>query len=494
MKWFWFLAALLASGCTPAVRVGSKAFTEGVLLGELETQLARSSGVPAEHRQQLGGTQILWQALRRGDIDAYVDYTGTVREEILAGQRLPDDAALRVALAGLGIRMSRPLGFINTYALGMREDVAEKLDVRTISDLRNHPDLKLGFSNEFMGRADGWPGLREQYDLPQRNVRGLDHSLAYQALRSGDIQAMELYSTDPKIRTFHLRILEDDRHLFPSYEAVMLYRDELERTQPQALAAMLKLEGRIPADAMIDMNARVEEEGIPPSRVAADFLAERLNVRTEVRGESAWAELLRHAGEHLFLVVVSLAAAIVLAVPLGIVSARRPALGQVVLGAVGIVQTVPSLALLVFMIPLLGTGGLPAIVALFLYSLLPIVRNTYAGLHDIAPNLREAAAALGLPPGARLRLVELPLAARSIMAGIKTAAVINVGTATIGALIGAGGFGQPIITGIQRFDLGMVIWQGAVPAAALALLVQGLFELAERAVVPRGLRLGEKSP
>jgi osmoprotectant transport system permease protein len=142
----------------------------------------------------------------------------------------------------------------------------------------------------------------------------------------------------------------------------------------------------------------------------------------------------------------------------------------------------------VFMIPLLGIGGRPAIVALFLYSLLPIVRNTYAGLNDIPSSLRESAEALGLTPFARLRLIELPMAARSILAGIKTAAVINVGTATLGALIGAGGYGQPILTGIRRDDVGMIL-EGAIPAAILALAVQGAFELAERFLVARGLRL-----
>jgi osmoprotectant transport system permease protein len=160
----------------------------------------------------------------------------------------------------------------------------------------------------------------------------------------------------------------------------------------------------------------------------------------------------------------------------------------VILAIVGIVQTIPSLALLVFLIPFLGIGGLPAMVALFLYSLLPIVRNTYAGLHDIPIQIRESAEALGLRAAARLRLVELPMAARAILAGIKTSAVINVGTATLGALIGAGGYGQPILTGIRLDDLGLIL-EGAVPAAVLALLVQGLFELAERWLVPRGLRL-----
>jgi osmoprotectant transport system permease protein len=162
--------------------------------------------------------------------------------------------------------------------------------------------------------------------------------------------------------------------------------------------------------------------------------------------------------------------------------------GQPVLAGAGLIQTIPSLALLVFMIPLLGLGAPSAIAALFLYSLLPIIRNTYAGLLGIPLNIRESAEALGLAPMARLRLIELPLASRTILAGIKTAAVINVGTATLGGLIGAGGFGQLIFSGIRKDDNALTL-EGAIPAALLALAVLGLFELAERFFVPRGLTL-----
>jgi osmoprotectant transport system permease protein len=486
---------LLLAGSLPAqhaatVRVGAKVDVEGGILGEMVAQLVRAAGARADARQ-LGNTGIVWQALRAGDIDVYPEYTGTLLREIFAGRGLADEAALRQALAEHGIRMSRPLGFNNTYALGMKDADAERLGIRAISDLRRHPDLRIGFTNEFLGGADGWPRLRQLYRLPQRDVRGLDHSLAYQALRTGAIDVTDLYSTDPKIRTLGLRVLQDDRKSFPEYQAVLLCRADFERRAPEALAAMLRLEGRITEADMVTLNARVEEDREPAARVAADFLAQTFALVAEVRQDSVIERLLRHAGEHLLLVGLSLGAAGLAAVPLGVVAARYPRFGQLILGGVGMIQTIPSLALLVFLIPLLSTGGKPAIAALFLYSLLPIVRNTYLGLRDIPPALIESADALGLSPLARLRLVEWPLAARSVLAGIKTAAVINVGTATIGGLIGAGGFGQPIVTGLQLNDVGLVIWQGALPAAALALLVQGFFELVERAVVPKGLRLAK---
>lgn len=474
----------------PAVIIGSKKFTESVILGELAAHLLQSSGTPTRHRRELGGTQILWHALRKGEIDIYPEYTGTLREEILSGVRHigRDLTALRQVLARQGVQMSSPLGFNNTYALGMAEYQASILGIRSISDLRDHPELRLGFSNEFMDRADGWPGLKRHYDLPHRNVFGLDHDLAYRGLSSGRLDVTDLYTTDAEIQYYELRVLEDDRNYFPDYSAVFLYRADLAQQAPDAVAALKQLEGRLPEEAMITMNARARLDRVAEAQVAAEFLQERLGLAVRSKLEGISARLWRRTLEHLSLVGISLTAAILVAVPLGILAAYRPYLGQVILACAGILQTIPALALLVFMIPFLGIGGPPAIVALFLYSLLPILRNTYTGLRDIPRAIIESAEALGLTQGAQLRLVELPMASRSILAGIKTSAVINVGTATLGALIGAGGYGQPILTGIRLDDLGLIL-EGAIPAALLALLVQGLFDLAERHLVPKGLRL-----
>ncbi len=484
------LALALVASEAPAsgpVAVGSKKFTESVILGEMAVELLESAGIEARHRRELGGTRILWDALLRGDVDVYAEYTGTLRGEILSGEKVPDDAELRRALAARGIRAGRSLGFDDTYAVGMRQERADSLGIRTLSDLARHPELRLGLSHEFLDRGDGWPAIRGAYRLPQ-SPRGLDHDLAYRALGSGAIDATDLYSTDAEIRAHHLRVLEDDRRVFPEYQAIFLWRADLEARAPRAVQALLALQGRISAADMIDMNARAQLGGVPEARVAADFLARKLGLVAEVRAEGLGARISRRSREHLALVGVSLFAAVVLAVPLGVLAARRRRIGQVVLAAAGVVQTIPSLALLVFMIPLLGIGTRPAIAALFLYGLLPIVRNTHAGLRGIAPDLAESADALGLSAWARLRLVELPMASPAILAGIQTSAVINVGTATLGALVGAGGYGQPILAGIRLADLPLIL-EGAVPAALLALAVQAFFELAGRLLVPRGLRM-----
>jgi osmoprotectant transport system permease protein len=480
---------LLGAESERSVRVGSKVFTESVILGEIARDLALDAGIPVEHRRELGGTQILFHALQADELDVYPEYTGTISGEIFAGKNLRGEEALRRALAERGVGMSRPLGFNNTYAIGMREETAARLRVRTMSDLRKHPDLKFGFSNEFMERADGWPGLRDRYGLPQRDVRGLDHDLAYRALATGEIHATDLYSTDAEILAYGLRVLVDDLGFFPSYECVWLYRSDLPVRSPRAFAALERLEGRISAAKMAAMNAAVKIDRVPEDQVAAEFVKSEFGIVAKVVVATRGERLLHRLGEHLTLVGISLAAAIVIAIPLGIVAARRPRLGAVILAAAGVIQTIPSLALLVFMIPWLGLGAEPALLALFFYSLLPIIRNTATGLRDIPLSLRESAEALGLPAGARLRRIELPLASRAILAGIKTAAVINVGTATIGALVGAGGFGQPILTGLRLFDVPMILFEGAIPAAVLALVVQGAFDLAERFLVPKGLLL-----
>jgi osmoprotectant transport system permease protein len=484
------IALVLMTGTAMAqdIAVGSKKFTESVILGEIVSHLARNAGRTVRHRRELGGTRVLWEALRKGDIDIYPEYTGTISQELLKGTDTRSLPLMRAALAKQGIRMTAPLGFNNTYAIGVGKTTAEKYRLVKVSDLRRHTEIKLGFSNEFMDRADGWPALRTRYGLPQMNVRGLDHDLAYRGLAAGSIDAIDVYTTDAEIAYYDLTLLADDLQHFPTYKAVLLYRADLAERFPSVVTALSGLEGRIDAAQMSAMNASAKIDKRAEGEVAATYLAETLKIAARAVSSGFGERFWRTTRDHLALVAISLGAAILIAIPLGIVAARHSRLGQLILAVSGILQTIPSLALFVFMIPLLGIGGPPAIVALFLYSLLPIVRNTHAGILGIEPEIRESAAAIGLAPFNRLTIVELPLAMRSIMAGIKTSAVINIGTATLGALIGAGGYGQPILTGIRLDDTALIL-EGAIPAAAMALIAQGLFELAERAVIPKGLRL-----
>jgi osmoprotectant transport system permease protein len=479
---------------TEALTSGSKKFTENVILGAMAAQLWEARGFRARHRAQLGGSRFLWEALRGGDIDAYPEYTGTLVQEILPESAGLDSSStsenLRRELRERGVRMTQPLGFNNTYALGMKKARAAKLGIETISDLRDHPNLKVAFTNEFMDRGDGWPALRKAYDLPHV-PRGVDHDIAYRGLRSGAVDVIDLYSTDAEIEAYDLRVLDDDRDFFTRYEAVYLYRAGLAERAPGAVQALRQLEGRIDAETMTRLNKRSKIDGVDAEKGAARFLNETILAGTgqAARADVAgfWTRLGQRSREHGVLVGLSLTLAVLLAVPLGVAAAKGGAAGQSLLLLVGLTYTVPSLALLALMVPPLGLGRVPAVTALFLYSLLPIVWNTYTGLRDIDGPTRASAEALGLSPWAKLRRVELPLAARSVLAGVKIAAVINVGTATLGALIGAGGYGQPILTGIRRADLRLIL-EGTIPAAVLTVLLLALLEGIERFVLPEGLR------
>ena len=473
------------------VTVGSKAFPESWILGEALASLARGAGVRAEHRSNLGGTEIVFEALRGASIDVYPEYTGTIAEVILKTPGRPSLAEMRKSLEPQGIGISEPLGFNDGYALAVTRATQEKLGLRRISDLAAHPELRLGLTLEFIGREDGYPGLARHYGLRMRNIRGIQHELAYGAIESGAIDVTDIYTTDAQIQHLDLRILEDDRGFFPRYDAVLLYRLDLPARAPGAFAAMQRLVGRVDEARMTRGNARVVLEKQAFQAAAASLLADALGsggAAPSPAGRRVAREIATNTLRHLRLVAISLSLAIVFGVPLGILATRTPMLATLTLSGAGLLQTIPSLALLAFLIPIFGIGVVPALIALFLYSLLPIVRNTYVGLTTIPGPLLEASRALGLSPRAHLFRVTLPMASPAIMAGIKTSAVINVGTATLAALIGAGGLGDPILSGIQLKQHGLIL-QGAVPAAALALLVQWSFDLLDRLAIPRGLRL-----
>ena len=477
----------------PELRIGSKRFTESYVLAEIVVGLVRAQGGVAEHEQGLGATAVAFAALEEGRIDALPEYTGTLAEAVLHSHDA-SLAALRAALAPRGLAISDPIGFQNTFALAMTQAKATELGVKTTSDLATHPDLRYVLSHEFVGRSDGWPGLTVEYGLYPASMTAMDHALAYEAITHGSADVIDVYTTDAKIARYGLRVLADDKKYFPPYEAVLVYRQDAAKKSPAFSRTIAEVASLVDASEMQKMNGRVEEDGASAAGVAAEFLAARGLARPAAGGAAKRAfvsgladSIVRYGPRHLELVLVALFLSTLLGVPLGVIAYTRERAGGVILGVVSVVQTIPSLALFCFFVPLLGIGVVPALGALFLYGLLPIVRNTHAGLASIPADLREAAIALGLTPGERLRHVELPLASRTILAGIKTSAVVAVGSATIAAFIGAGGFGEPISTGLSLNDVPTIL-QGAIPAALLALVVQGLFELVEARAIPRGLR------
>jgi osmoprotectant transport system substrate-binding protein/osmoprotectant transport system permease protein len=509
------LATALAQDAPRArpIVVASKPFGESYILCEMFAQLLEARGFRVDRRPGLGATEIAFEALRNGSIDVYPEYTGTGLLAILGDttRRTPAQAFTHVASTfrrQFGVTWLPPLGFENTYAISVRRETATQYSLRTLTDLaRVAPSLRAGFTADFIGRHDGLPGLSRAYGLAFREVRPLLAAVKYQALASGGVDVIDGYSTDGLIARYDLVVLADDRGFFPPYQAAALVSASVAREEPRAIAALAELSGRIDGAMMRAVNRRLEVDGVSVglvARAALDSLglgnvsgATANTERAPAGRMSAWDSfvhaivnerdaLARRTWRHLVLSAVSLVAAALVAIPFALMLERRRRLAEPLVRVTGLLQTIPGIALLAFMIPLLGIGIVPALVALFVYSLYPIVRNTYSGVRDADPIAVNAAHALGMTPAQVLRLVRLPLAAPTIMAGVRTAAVINVGTATLAAFIGAGGLGEPIVTGLALSDTGMIL-SGAVPAAVLALLVDIVLAACERAVRPKGL-------
>jgi osmoprotectant transport system permease protein len=507
------LAAQQPAGDERPVVVASKPFGESYLLAEVFAQLLESRGIRVERRPGLGATEIAFGALRSSAIDVYPEYTGTGLLAIL--HETPDSALLmnpRRTFAYVsrrfdelyGVRWLAPLGFQNGYAIAVRRDLAERLNLRTLSDLaRAGPDLVAGFTSDFIGRPDGLPGLAAAYGARFKSVRPLAPAVKYVALAESAVDVIDGYSTDGLLARYDLVTLEDDRAFFPPYEAAALVSPRLGRDRADAIAVLGLLSGRLDEAAMRAYNRRIEVDGEPIARVATSVLLS-LGLTSDSSAVSAGdaptarpglleflsgrkAETLALALRHLQLVVVALLAAVLVAVPLGLLLERLRAGAEWVVGALGVVQTIPSIALLAFMIPLLGVGVWPALVALWLYALYPIARNTYSGVRSADPEAVEACEAMGATAVQRLLWVRLPLAGPIIVAGVRTAAVITVGAATLAAFIGAGGLGEPIVTGLALADSRLIL-SGALPAALLAIGVDGVLAGVERLVRPAHLR------
>lgn len=477
------LALSVPVAASDQVVVGSKTFTESYLLAEIMAQLLEADGHEVRRRFGFGGTLVCYQALVNAEIDLYPEYTGTITETILALSGSPDAATVDAQLASRGLQTLAPFGFNNSYALAVTAQLAEGRQLRRISDLAAHDDLRFGFSHEFRDRADGWPALATAYGLSQP-TSGIEHALAYRALSEGRIDVTDAYTTDGDIARHALVLLEDDRGYFPRYDALPLARRGLPAT---AAASVNRLAGRIDEQRMRALNAQIVVAGREIPEVAHEFLAAEGLVTAGPTRDATLQRLARNVVRHLELTLAALLLACLVGLPAGVAVHRSGGASRVVLYVAGLLQTIPSIALLALMIPLFGVGVVPAIVALFLYSLLPILRSTVSALNAIDPLLRRVAAGMGLTRAEQMRHVVLPLASPNVLAGVRTAAIISIGTATLAAFIGAGGLGEPIVTGLALNDTKLIL-QGAVPAALLAILTELAFESLERRIVPAHLR------
>ncbi len=482
------------SGPGGHIRVASKPFTESYILSEMVAQLVEDVGeATAERRFGLGGPNLVVEALRSGEVDVDVNYTGALLHLFLKERSTATLEELRAELLHHGLALGGSLGFNNTYAIAVRRKTGEELHLRRVSDLRGHPELRGAFTADFLNFDDGFYKLQQVYGVALSSVKPMQHALAYRALQSGEIDLTDAYTTDGTLPQFDLTLLEDDRDFFPKYYGVLVARAELVRRYPGSWAALRQLDGQLDEQTMIGLNAGVDNKLRSVEETARTFLRARGLLHKPQPARPTAARSVLDSGlavatyEHLTLVVISLLLSCLLGVPLGIIAFHYPKLGQVLVAATGLLQTIPSLALLCFLIPLLGIGALPTIFALFIYGLLPIAQSTISGLQSLDPRLLETARILGLTRRQRLRLIELPLASISILGGIKTAAVINVATATIAALIGAGGYGGYITRGLAMNDIPTIL-KGAIPTALMAVGFHGFFELLGRRLIPEGLR------
>ena len=470
------------------IRVGSKSFTENFILGEIIAQIAEETGeAEVDRKMGLGSAAIAHAALLADEIDLYPEYTGTLALTILKDQSAKTVTDLQDRLAGSGLTISESIGFNNTSAFAVTRELAERLDLQKISDLKRHPELTAAFGAGYLDRPDGWPGVSQHYGLSLADTLVIEHALKYDAITEGDIDLIDVYSTDGKLQKFDLVVLEDDLEFFPKYHPVMYVREDFIERFPLTWQRLNEvLIGSLDDQQMSRLNALADLDGMSIRNVSATFLQNELD--SGGPGRRIWSDVAKHTVDHLYLVVVSVGLAILVGIPLGVTAARFKTLGKAALMSVEVVQTIPSLALLVFMIPLFGIGQSPALVALFLYALLPIVRNTYTGMIGLDRQLLEIAGVIGLNRWQTLRRIELPLASLSILAGVKTSAVITVGTATLAAFIGGGGYGTLIVRGLALNDTSIIL-AGALPAAVMALVIHGGFELLDRVLIPRGLRL-----
>lgn len=465
------------------LKVGAKPMNESNILGEMVALILEDGGYQIQRKFNLGATAVSFEALKNRAIDVYPEYSGTIASEILKQPKLPFDSLGLVLRKQFGLAISKPYGFNNTYTMAFSAATAQKYQLKTISDLKKIPLLRGGLSYEFLKREDGWGNLAQTYQLSNK-VNGLEHSLSYKALENKEIDFIDAYSTDGEIVKYGLTILDDNLQFFPAYKAVSFYQQDL----PEKAKELLRKLDNILTDAeMQRLNALVLYEQQTHHEVARNFLtAKHLIASKQITQKSISAEIASHTWVHLQLTFASLLAAIVVAIPLGITLYRFKTLAKPILYISGILQTIPSVALLALMIPFLGIGTVPAVVALFVYALLPILRNTIVGLVSVDPQLKKTATSLGLNNFQKLRFIELPLATPMILTGIRTAAVINVGTATLAAFIGAGGLGEFIVTGLALNNTALIL-RGAIPSALLAIAMEFFFEWLEKKLIPKHL-------
>ncbi len=494
-SWVLCIFVFMAFGASAKeIVIGSKSFTESYILCELIAKtVADQTHIATLTKEGMGSTGIVFNALKTGDIDVYPEYWGTLTQEILG---LADRSTLEEVnqrLLPLGLQAGVFLGFNNAYALAMPRSMSEAYKIESMADLALHPELRLGLSHEFLARKDGWPGVSKAYHLGGFKPVGIEHGLVYQAVANHKIDVIDAYTTDSRLISGDLVLLRDEQHFFTSYQAILLYRIDAVKSNSNILAALSSLQKRITNEAMQSLNARVEHDHQSAKSVAETFYSDNLHLGHRVsqgvdKPQSDWRhflefftqyDFLRLTVQHAELVIFSLILAIFVGIPIGVCIYYVPKVGKPLLYGVSLLQTIPSLALLSFLIFAVNSiGFLPAFIALFLYALLPIIEATQSGLRSVDRSVIEASKALGTGFWPQLWHIELPLCKSTLYAGVQVAAVWTTGTATIAAFVGAGGYGERIAQGLSTNNTEMML-EGAIPSAVFALLMRKIIHTIE---------------
>jgi osmoprotectant transport system permease protein len=493
--------------CSSPIIIGSKKFTESIILGEvLSIILEKKYNKQVIRKFGLGGTKIAFDALVNNDIHTYPEYTGTGYVMILKLDGEKDPSKVFQIVSSLfqekwDINWSKSVGFNNTYALAVRKGNNKFKFIKKISELSgNMGSIKYAAPYEFMERKDGHAPFSNFYNLnfSKENITSMEAGLMYSAIIDQEVDMIIVYSTDGRIKTSNLKLLEDDKQFFPPYYVSYIYQNKTAKDHPPLQKAINLMEGLISQEEMVAMNDLVDRLKNDPYSVANNFLINKKIIDGDLTSNNvnnnfftyAYTKrqyLLKLLLEHLSISFSALLLGCIISLPLGIILTRYVSLSKIVFPIVNIIQTIPSIALLGFLIPIFGIGFYPAMTTLFLYSLLPLIRNTYSGILSIDKDYIEAAKGLGLTNFQILTKVEIPLALPIIIAGIRTATVIIVGTATLAALIGAGGFGDPIFRGVATVNSKLILI-GAIPAALLAIFADKIIGYIERVLVSKGVR------
>jgi osmoprotectant transport system permease protein len=474
------------------IRIGSKIFTEGYVLAEILAQHLEAQGLAVKRLGGLGATGITEQAMKSGEMDLVVDYTGSISQAFLGHSKKLAFQDLQQKLKPFGFIMGRPLGFNNTYGIAVRKEWIDEYKIHKLSQLtewlkdKSDKKIKAAFTPEFTNRPENWPQLKNFYALENIQVLQMDHQLAYESLAHLKVDLMEAYTTDAKLKHYKLKVLDDDQKFFPRFDAVILANAKWVKKNAETWAHLQKLEGLFSDEVMTELNGQADLEKKSIASIARNFLSEKFK-KNLPEAPSRISSIQRFLNElipafvrHLILVIVPCFLASLVAIPLAYFSLKFLRFAHVFASLATLAQTIPGLALLALLIPFLGIGLLPALTTLFLFALLPLYLSTLNGFRSLPQTLHLTCQTLDIKGWFKFRIVEWPMVKPSFLSGLETALISTVASATLAALIGAGGLGQKIIAGLALNDH-QTILEGAVPASLLALLIQFFFSWMRKA-------------